>query len=78
MIWIAIFVVLCLILSTMFSNSNSRQMDKMTEQVKQEVSETGKVSTLTMIGTIATLVSAMIYIGVFGFLAYMLLRLSLH
>jgi hypothetical protein len=62
----------------MFSNSNSRQMDKMTEQVKQEVSETGKVSTLTMIGTIATLVSAMIYIGVFGFLAYMLLRLSLH
>ncbi len=59
----------------MGSSSNSKTVDQLGNSVNQQLAETGKVDTVTTVRLVGALIQSVLYLGVFGFLTYVMLKL---
>ena len=59
----------------MASSSNSKTVDQLSNSVNQQMAETGKVDTATTVRLVGALIQSVLYLGVFGFLTYIMLKL---
>jgi hypothetical protein len=75
MILVSIIVLLFVIVLMMGSSSNSKTVDQLGNSVNQQLAETGKVDTVTTVRLVGALIQSVLYLGVFGFLTYVMLKL---
>lgn len=76
MIFVTIIAVLFVIVLMMGSSSNTKTVEQLSKSVNQQMAETGKVDAVTTVGLVATLISSVLYLGLFGFLAYVMIKVS--
>ncbi len=75
MILVTIIALLFVIVLMMASSSNSKTVDQLSNSVNQQMAETGKVDTATTVRLVGALIQSVLYLGVFGFLTYIMLKL---
>ncbi len=75
MILVTIIALLFVIVLMMASSSNSKTVDQLSNSVNQQMAETGKVDTATTVRLVGALIQSVLYLGVLGFLTYIMLKL---
>ena len=76
MILVTIIALLFVIVLMMGSSSNSKTVDQLSNSVNQQMAETGKVDTATTVGLVGALIQSVLYIGIFGFLTYVMIKVA--